>query len=266
MIKLYEADREAIMNYISDEPEFNLFMIGDIENFGIDSEHVELFAHPSDSGFDSMLLRYRDSFVLYSKSDTYDSADVAAYLKKQNVQFINGKASVLERIVPYFPEMNVKRSYLSKLQRVENACMIQSRYTVRALTPDDAETIVGLFLLIDEFRDSYYGREKEQTENIKVNFETAGKGYGAFDGDRLVGVVSIAASNSMSAMVIGVATHPDYRKQGIASALVAALCTDCIESGMQFLCLFYDNPEAGSIYRKIGFREMGGYILMTPKH
>jgi predicted GNAT family acetyltransferase len=32
---------------------------------------------------------------------------------------------------------------------------------------------------------------------------------------------------------------------------------------MQFLCLFYNNPEAGAIYRRIGFREMGAYMILS---
>lgn len=34
--------------------------------------------------------------------------------------------------------------------------------------------------------------------------------------------------------------------------------------GMKFLCLFYGNPEAGVIYRKIGFKELGQYAFDKP--
>jgi predicted GNAT family acetyltransferase len=63
-------------------------------------------------------------------------------------------------------------------------------------------------------------------------------------------------------MVVGVGTLPSERKKGLAGSLVAKLCEDFLNEGKQFLCLFYDNPEAGSIYRKIGFTELGNYILL----
>lgn len=49
---------------------------------------------------------------------------------------------------------------------------------------------------------------------------------------------------------------------GLASRLVASLCTQCLGTGMHTLCLFFDNPLAGAIYRKIGFQESGSYMLV----
>jgi len=34
--KLIESDRKATLDFLSDEPAINLFIIGDIENFGFD--------------------------------------------------------------------------------------------------------------------------------------------------------------------------------------------------------------------------------------
>lgn len=266
MRKLREEDRQSIMRYIGKEPEFNLFLIGDLENFGVDSEHVNFYAEDRADEYDFLIMRYRDSFVLYSCFEDYDADAAATYLLSQHAEFINGKGSVLERIVSYFPELNVKRSYLSKLTSLNQDSELPQGYECKFLEPNDARSQVDLFLLIEEFRDSYLGRESEQIENIKVNLESTGRAIGAYHAQALIGTAGIAASNSMSAMIIGVATHPDYRNLGIASALVASLCRDCLDRGMKFLCLFYDNPKAGSIYRKIGFCEMGGYILMTPNH
>ena len=44
-ITLHEKDREAILDYVSAEPEMNLFFIGDVENYGVESETVNLYAN-----------------------------------------------------------------------------------------------------------------------------------------------------------------------------------------------------------------------------
>jgi len=39
------------------------------------------------------------------------------------------------------------------------------------------------------------------------------------------------------------------------------LCTDLIKEGKS-LCLFCDNPKAASIYRKIGFQQIGTWMTL----
>ena len=43
MRKLYSAEAQTAMQYVEREPEYNIFIIGDIENHGVDSENVEIF-------------------------------------------------------------------------------------------------------------------------------------------------------------------------------------------------------------------------------
>jgi predicted GNAT family acetyltransferase len=86
--------------------------------------------------------------------------------------------------------------------------------------------------------------------------------YGLLHEGKLISVATAAAKNSRSAMVIGVCTDPEERGKGYASAVVSKLCGDCLDSGLDFMCLFYDNPAAGRIYRRIGFIETGKYTML----
>ncbi|MNN97268.1 FR47-like protein [compost metagenome] len=65
-------------------------------------------------------------------------------------------------------------------------------------------------------------------------------------------------------MLVAVATHPDYRGQGLATRVVAKLCTDLLAEGKS-LCLFYNNPQAGLIYKKLGFSDIGSWTMMYMK-
>lgn len=66
----------------------------------------------------------------------------------------------------------------------------------------------------------------------------------------------------MSAMIVGVATAREYRGKGYASAVVQTLCRNCFDRGKKYLCLFYDNPAAGRIYHRIGFKALGEYGML----
>ncbi len=58
-----------------------------------------------------------------------------------------------------------------------------------------------------------------------------------------------------SITVSGVYTPPEHRRQGYATALVARLSQDLLESGYHFVNLFTDlaNPISNGIYMKIGY-------------
>ncbi|WP_411677757.1 GNAT family N-acetyltransferase [Caproicibacter sp.] len=95
-----------------------------------------------------------------------------------------------------------------------------------------------------------------------MNLSAGGRCWGVFQNGRLVAAASSSAENSRSAMIIGVATLPDVRRKGLAGGLVSKLCGELFSEGKQFVCLFYDNPLAGRIYRKIGFQESGEYMMI----
>jgi len=48
--KLTATDHEQVMEFLMDKPSLNLFIIGDIEAFGYDSEFQELWGDFSKSG------------------------------------------------------------------------------------------------------------------------------------------------------------------------------------------------------------------------
>ena len=71
--------------------------------------------------------------------------------------------------------------------------------------------------------------------------------------------VSIACSTRCTPKGIGinmVYTPPEYRKQGYASACVAALSQTLLDKGYKFCFLFADlsNPTSNKIYQEIGYK------------
>lgn len=71
MRKCTEADRETIFAYIAAEPEMNLFIYGDIENYGVDSDHVSVYVEEGVDSYDSLILKYFDFYILYSQRENY---------------------------------------------------------------------------------------------------------------------------------------------------------------------------------------------------
>ena len=59
--------------------------------------------------------------------------------------------------------------------------------------------------------------------------------------------------------MMNVAVHPDFRRRGIAEALVMALCADLKERGSVSLTLEVraSNDPARALYEKLGFEQVG---------
>lgn len=76
--------------------------------------------------------------------------------------------------------------------------------------------------------------------------------------DRPVSMAVARGSTPNGIRVGGVYTPPEYRRQGFASACVAALSHELLEGGRRFCFLFTDarNATSNHIYRAIGYQQV----------
>ncbi|MEG1548671.1 MAG: GNAT family N-acetyltransferase [Clostridia bacterium] len=260
---LSEADRTAVMEYISHEPEYNLFIIGDIENFGLDGDIVHVAVNETAHRWDSLVMHYLDFVIVYSPYDDYDAESVARYIDEgRKPRGVSGKGSVINRLAPYL-RRKAQIKYMTRCNSAKALSLDIPEITIRRVTAQDARSIVELFCNISEFSDDYSADIEKAVEDEQISLSKGGAGFGAFSGNTLVGFAGTAAENSQSAMIVGVATLPQWRGRGIASTVVSDLCNDCFSRGMRFLCLFYDNPAAGRIYHRIGFNDIGEYAMLS---
>ena len=266
MIKLTEADRARIFDYIAPEPEVNLFIFGDIENFGVDGGPVEVFASADGDAWNCILLKFYDLYILYSQREDYPVEEVAAFLHGKEVECLSGKTNLVRRLAPFFPDKRATSTYMSRLTRLTAGFLrpLPDGAELKRLPPEFSGDVAKLLSGIEEFADSYRGENAVErgAGRIRDSLEHGGMQFGVYVGDRLVSTANTTAANSQSAMVVAVATLPGHRGNGYASHAVAKLCAENFAEGKRFLCLFYDNPDAGRIYRRLGFETVGEYAML----
>lgn len=96
----------------------------------------------------------------------------------------------------------------------------------------------------------------------KIKTKTGRIYYIENDNGEIVSIAQTTAENSKSAMVVGVATLEGYRGLGYMSKCLSTLCKDVTAEG-KTLCLFYDNPMAGRIYHRLGFKTIDNWMMIT---
>lgn len=256
--KLKEHDKEQIINLIKDEPEFNLYIIGDIENFGFEQDFMELFGEFNENEeLKAVSVRFFNIFMLYCK-ESCDYEGFAKIMNEKDYEMIVGKTEIISNFENTMLKLQVPEVHsFSVLREINKDFKVDPNIKVKKATLEDVDSIVDLKNRIDEFS-SGSNKFKEILEN-DIKAGTANGYYVEVDGI-IVSYAQSSAENSMSAMVVSIMTHKEYRKSGLASACVKKLCEDKIREG-KTLCLFYKNLKAGEIYKRIGFKEIGKWSM-----
>lgn len=269
-VLLSEEDREKVLNYINFEPEMNMFIYGDIDQFGM-SDPVRVFALVDEDGaWDSIVLSFYANYVCYSQNPLFDAEAMADFIKEDCGGFligsINGKFEVIEALSPYFEGEDLRSLQLAFLDLVYHDDIDENPegVEIRRLTEDDYDDLFALLGSMHEYRGLYADAASiEMAKQQKITNEKFGcMSYGAFIDGELVSTASTSAASHNSAMIVGVGTRDDRRGEGLATAVVARLCQDSLDSGKAFLTIFYENASAGRIYHRIGFGAVGSYGML----
>ncbi|MFL0246063.1 GNAT family N-acetyltransferase [Candidatus Clostridium stratigraminis] len=253
--KLDESDNNNLMKLIMDEPEYNLYIIGDVENFGYCQDFLELFGEFDECGMISaVLVRYFGIFNLYAK-DRFDVNGFINIMKNyKKLGMLVGKTQIISRFEDTSIGFNkYELHHFAVLKELKLEFEIDKKVIVKKANIGDVGRIADLKNMIGEF-----SRGSNNFKEILLNDFKAGTAHGYYvevDGN-MISYAQTSAENSKSAMVVSVMTDKKYRKKGLASACLKVLCDDLVKQG-KTLCLFYKNPEAGAIYRKLGFEEIG---------
>ncbi|TPG85698.1 GNAT family N-acetyltransferase [Brevibacillus laterosporus] len=262
--KLTKVDREAFFELVAEEKSLNLFLIGDVENFGFSTHFQELWGEWSaedGNRLSAVLLRYYHGYVFYAPGRFDVEGFSSILLADQKLEILSGKQDCMQAFASYLPKHVTKTTYFAEL--VDDSRLPRDKinsFDVNKATVQDVKKIVQLRDQIKEF-----GISANAEEALRHTLESGtGRTYYVAVNRETVACASTTAECSMAAMIVGVCTHPAYRKRGYASACMIALCKVVLAEGRN-LCLFYDNPEAGAIYKRLGFQDIGMWTMYQIK-
>lgn len=265
--QLFEADREQVMPFLLKQSSLNLFIIGDIYNFGFVQDFQQVWGDFDEVGnVRAVLLRYHQYYLAYAEGEFNVEGFAQTIQERNDMMILSGGNKVVERFQTCrdlsLDWSSTRTFHFAEL--IEAGELVEentSLYTLHQITLDDTPQIISLYDQIDEFE--IVSNEEERIHQSLQSGATRGYAVKTAEGE-LIAMARTTSENPHSAMIIGVATHPNYRKQGLASLVMSKLCAEILAEGKK-LCLFYDNPEAGKIYQRIGFKEIGLWTVVKAK-
>lgn len=259
--QLIETDRQQTMDFVSQKPAENVFMIGDIEGYGFHSTIQTLWGDFNDQGnLRSVLLKYDKNFIIYAPGD-FDAKGLATIINTDSsFSYLSGIEEMVNKLIPYITAQPKKPRvlYYAKCESAELLPAIPSKITLERARVDDAKDIITMMKAIPEFAEGNYSVEHKQ-----VSLEKGlARAYFIKEQGTIISSASSTAENSQSAMIVGVGTLPEHQKRGLATYCMSKLCRELLAEN-KMLCLFYDNPSAGAIYKRIGFVDIGKWSMWT---
>ncbi len=252
---------------LNKEPEWNLFLIGDLMNFGIHTEFQDFYIKSEKNAISSVLLRYHHSLVLFSANIASDLSACGERInqitKEPGRWMLSGMQSTINALKPLVLDRirstrSLRFAVCSQLNRELEEIPL---HRVIPTTSDDLPEVVDLLNAIPEFAPTrfdldHYRWAVEQGSKKVVHIRDPKSG-------RVVSTATLDAESDKSGMILAVATHvdPTYRNHGFASACVHVL-VEYLQKKGKSACLFYQSPESGRIYRRLGFCEIGDWGSM----
>ena len=252
---LTEADRGNILNLVSNKAAENLFIISDIEAFGFHTDFQKLWGQFDQNGkLKAVLLKFEGNYIPYAEGE-YDLEGFSNIINEDpDLQGMSGLKELAEPLLPYIKKQprSSQSLYYAKCVALKELKDEGQLSHVQLLTIEELEEQIELLKSIPEFDSASITLESK-----KRVFETkTGRTYICRVDGKLVSTASSTAENRSSAMIVAVATKANYKRRGFATDCMMKLCKELLEEGKE-LCLFYDNPNAGVIYQRLGFENIG---------
>ncbi|MCM1991548.1 GNAT family N-acetyltransferase [Oceanirhabdus seepicola] len=260
MIKQLGAEfAKKILDYVIDEKEYNLYIISNIENQGFEEDYITYYGDVDNNGkLKGIMVKFFNIYTIYTKSECWDKEGFMSVLNEVELGMITGKESSVQELIG--SGLNVEEyegHYYATMRETKNKELNEQANSrgdkLEKITVDMVEEVVQLRESIPEFMQGSGKFCKILGEGI---LNGTARGYCIRESGKMVAFAQTSAENSQSAMITSVMTHLDYRKKGYASLCVERLCNELLQEG-RGLCLYYVNINAGKIYRKIGFKEIG---------
>ncbi len=256
--KLGETDRAALRALARQQPENNLFLLGNLESLGLDRPFCTFWGDFAANGsLRGVANRYFTGWSLYGQTDADWSALAALIDADKDAERLQDNPGAIASILPFLRRCKAANVHVEELMRLEAADFaarpVPPGWQVRRATMGDLDALAALYADAGDMTRSRPGTERPLRD---------GRVYLALDEAGAVGAAALTNAEMQTpprlAMVGGVFTPPAQRGRGLAASVCSVLCASLLADEITPV-LYWKHPAAGHIYRELGFQPIGSW-------
>lgn len=260
--QLTDSDRPAAVSLLSRAPEINLYLLGNIETLGVgdgsDSSLCQFWGDFAERGgrneVRAVLNRYMSGWSVFGLPETDWStlAEIVDTHPTTATKFQDNPGGI-QSFLPYLHNYQASSLKAEEMMRLSAADYRPAPppmgATIRRATRADLPQLIDLYSNAEHMTRSPAAVERPLRDTRIWLAEWQKQ------------ILSVALTNAETknlAMIGGVFTRPNARGYGLSQAVCSALCAELLSSRKQPI-LYWETPEAGRVYRKLGFKPIGSW-------
>lgn len=253
---LHEIDRLAVIQLLNAEPHFNLYMLGNLNKLGFTQDFCQFWgdiaATPAGPQLRGVINRYMSGWSIYGRAEA-DWAGLAAILDEfpERAIRLQDNPGGIPSFLPFLQHYHAEKVESEELMKLaaSDFCPIAPPpgVQVRRATVDDLPALSAFYADAGDMTRTPAAVARPLRDTRLWLAEERGA------------VKATALTNAempVQVMIGGVFTKPEARGRGLSQAVCSALCSELLAEGKQPL-LYWRNPAAGAVYRKLGFQPLG---------
>ncbi|AIA29571.1 acetyltransferase [Mycoplasmopsis californica] len=265
MIEIANKEQlEEIMQLLHTDVDNNFFFIGDIEQFGINSNIHKTLIKTIDNKIKTVLIVFNQTLLFYDPEFRLSWEEIESLINEYKISNINLSEKMFEHFRFNFESISRFTIHAQTLAKLDKKINIDSSIVQKA-TIDDIPHIVWSRLKIAEFSSfsqSYQAEFQSYLHSFKSGVLNPFIIKNEIDG--VISCATIGINAGKISVIGGIFTLEKYRNQGLAKQVTGALANWIMDQNRTPV-LFYHNPVAGQIYTQLGFEPIGKVYTVVLK-
>lgn len=253
--KCGSEDKGILTGYLSQEKEYNTFLLADVNTYGFDTDCQDVWMEWEEGRCTGVFLRFYTNLLVYTQERELNAGSLDFILKNYEIIVIMGKSSLLAPM-----EAKLEKEYRccqKQLYRLGSRELLKTEFReVSQAGGADVDDVFAFLGSIQEISGLYTSKDMirdriANNDGIHLIIRKDG---------RIIAHGNSTTGSEHTIMIGGVATEPAYRRQGYASCVVSALCAHILAQG-KTPCLF-TGEGADALFTGLGFEKLGGWTTL----
>lgn len=251
---LHEGDRSAALALLSAAPHLNLYLLGNMAALGFDADFCRFWGDFDGSRLRGVVNLYMTGWTIYGEEDA-NWSDLAQVIDAHpqdatRLQDNPGGRETILSLLSSYEAVRISESTLMSLAPEDfRPLPAPAGVHIRRATGADLPALVDFYAHAEDM-----SRQPEAVERPLLDRRV-------WIAERAGTIAAAALTNAetdKAAMIGGVYTPPPMRGQGLSKAVCSSLCEELLQHGLEPV-LYWDNPAAGAVYRRLGFGPRGAW-------